>query len=157
MYSMPTLSLLFAMQHNLPRRLRSGFPIVSCARPYPIANQAWSAKKTSVPSYDGRLHEERAQKNRFRQRGKRETRRGLQPQPPVWCYIETWYRICTYLSIKWRPDAVSMMPEISPGCSAKDASSNSFCISPLPKKPLWDCVSFGRRRQVSRWHSRHSV
>jgi hypothetical protein len=42
----------------------------------------------------------------------------------------------TYLSIKCNPDAVSITGEISPGFRANDASSNSFCMSPCPKKPL---------------------
>lgn len=42
----------------------------------------------------------------------------------------------TYLSIKCKPDAVSTTWLTSPGFKAKAASSNSFCISPLPKKPL---------------------
>jgi hypothetical protein len=41
----------------------------------------------------------------------------------------------TYLWIKCKPLAVSTMPEISPGCNAKAASSNSFCMSPWPKYP----------------------
>ena len=40
-----------------------------------------------------------------------------------------------YLSIRCNPDAVSTIPLTSPGFSAKAASSNSFCISFLPKKP----------------------
>ena len=42
----------------------------------------------------------------------------------------------TYLSIRCKPDCVSTMPLTSPGFKAKVASSNSFCISPFPKKPL---------------------
>lgn len=42
----------------------------------------------------------------------------------------------THLSMRCSPEALSMMGEISPGCSPNAASSNSFCISPLPKKPL---------------------
>jgi len=38
-----------------------------------------------------------------------------------------------YLSIKCTPDAVSTMVLMSPGFNAKAASSNSFCICPLPK------------------------
>lgn len=41
----------------------------------------------------------------------------------------------THLSIRCTPEAVSTMPLISPGFKAKAASSNSFCICPLPKKP----------------------
>jgi hypothetical protein len=40
-----------------------------------------------------------------------------------------------YLSIKCNPDAVSTTWLISPGFNWKAASSNSFCISPLPKNP----------------------
>ena len=43
--------------------------------------------------------------------------------------------MCVYRSMRWTPDAVSTRPLISPGLSAKAASSNSFCISFLPKKP----------------------
>lgn len=39
----------------------------------------------------------------------------------------------THRSIKCNPLAVSTTPEIWPGLSAKDASSNSFCMSPRPK------------------------
>lgn len=45
--------------------------------------------------------------------------------------------MCAYLSIRWIPDAVSTGWLISPGFSANAASSNSFCISPRPKKPLY--------------------
>lgn len=38
-----------------------------------------------------------------------------------------------YLSIRCRPLAVSTTPLISPGCRPKAATSNSFCMSPLPK------------------------
>ncbi len=38
-----------------------------------------------------------------------------------------------YLSIRCNPLAVSTMVLISPGLRAKAASSNSFCMSPLPK------------------------
>ncbi len=41
----------------------------------------------------------------------------------------------TYLSIKCKPEAVSTTWLTSPGLSWKAASSNSFCMSPLPKKP----------------------
>jgi hypothetical protein len=34
------------------------------------------------------------------------------------------------------PEAVSTIPLTWPGCKAKAASSNSFCISLRPKKPL---------------------
>ena len=44
--------------------------------------------------------------------------------------------VCTYLSIKCTPLAVSTIPLISPGFSAKAACSNSFCMSPALKKPL---------------------
>ena len=33
------------------------------------------------------------------------------------------------------PESLSTMPEISPTSSAKDASSNGFCICPGPKWP----------------------
>lgn len=39
------------------------------------------------------------------------------------------------LSMRCNPLAVSTIPLIWPGCSAKAASSNSLCISPLPKYP----------------------
>ena len=42
----------------------------------------------------------------------------------------------TYRWIRWTPDAVSTMSLTWPGCRANAASSNSFCISPSPKKPL---------------------
>lgn len=42
----------------------------------------------------------------------------------------------TNLCIKWSPEAVSTMSLVCPGSSLKAASSNSFCMSPRPKKPL---------------------
>lgn len=41
--------------------------------------------------------------------------------------------LMTHLSIRCNPEAVSTTPLISPGLSWKAASSNSFCMSPLPK------------------------
>jgi hypothetical protein len=42
----------------------------------------------------------------------------------------------THLSMMCKPDAVSITGDTSPGCRTNEASSNSFCMSPLPKKPL---------------------
>jgi len=47
--------------------------------------------------------------------------------------------LAPYRWIRWRPDAVSTTWLTSPGFSANAASSNSFCMSPLPKKPLQTC------------------
>ena len=46
-------------------------------------------------------------------------------------------RKLTHLSIRCSPDGVSTTPLISPGLSAKATSSNSFCMSPWPKNPLY--------------------
>jgi hypothetical protein len=50
---------------------------------------------------------------------------------------------CTYpnLWIRCIPDAVSTGPLTSPFFSLKAASSNSFCMSPCPKKPLQASVA----------------
>lgn len=55
-----------------------------------------------------------------------------------------------YLWIKCSPDAVSTTLLTWPFSSANDASSNSFCISPRPKKPL-SCVSVQPRLPPSHW------
>jgi len=47
----------------------------------------------------------------------------------------------TYLSIKCTPLAVSTSPLTSPGFKANAACSNSFCMSPCPKKPLHRVLS----------------
>lgn len=70
-------------------------------------------------------------------RRKRRALRGMQkPQRQGGCGAGDVDNACTYLSIRCSPDAVSMTGEISPGFSANEASSNSFCMSPCPKNPL---------------------
>ena len=55
--------------------------------------------------------------------------------------------IKVYLSIRCTPLAVSTIPLISPGFNANAACSNSFCISPGPKKPLYHTLKVSTRHQ----------
>lgn len=54
------------------------------------------------------------------------------------------------------PEAVSTIPLTWPGCKAKAASSNSFCISLRPKNPL-QIVSSRYDNEGTRKHSQVSL